>query len=164
MRRTEHGHLHGFSRSSLGSATSDLSPRGRKMEAEPLVSFFIDSFGIWRETGTRPGEVGAGEFIKIGPLMTWSDEIISSCSLVQSFDFHPEREHPDGGAVAAQKGGQGLLRRQHRCPAHIPSSTHHLAQGSQYRLQLPAQLPGPHITGPGPERPSGAPGGHLLHH
>lgn len=38
------------------------------MEAESLVSLFIDSFGIWRETGARPGEVGAGEFIKNRPI------------------------------------------------------------------------------------------------
>lgn len=58
-----------------------LYQEGEKWRQNPQ-SFFIDSFGIWRETGTRPGEVRAGEFIKIGPLMTCSDEIISSCSLV----------------------------------------------------------------------------------
>lgn len=51
-----------------GVRETDLLPRRRKMEAESLVSLFIDSFGIWRETGARPGEVGAGEFIKNRPI------------------------------------------------------------------------------------------------
>lgn len=38
------------------------------MEAESLVSFLIDSFGIWREAGTRPGGVRAREFIKKQPI------------------------------------------------------------------------------------------------
>ena len=62
------GQLCGFTRPSLGSATLNLLPRRRKMEAESLVSVLIDSFGIWREAGTRPGYVGARQFIKNRPI------------------------------------------------------------------------------------------------
>lgn len=62
------GQLCGVTSPSLGSATLNLLPRGRKMEAESLVSILIDSFSIWREAGTRPRDVGAGQFIKNRPI------------------------------------------------------------------------------------------------